>query len=198
VSFAYTEMDNLVIERWTDVVGLIEAHREAQDRIQEMIDVVGERVARWARPLGFEVETFAKDAEFQAWRPSWADRRKGARVQLALGGFCPIGYRKQEAKHPYLWVYTDDLEAFKVKPAERIQFSQALRTSLGDDAKTWEADGTDDADEPLGRYLTAVSEDDRLKTIASPDALFSFVTDHYPTVFALADHIDSELTKLGR
>ena len=198
MSFAFTDMDQLIIERWPDVVGLIDAHRETQDRIQEMIEVVGERVARWARPLGFEVETFAKDAEFQAWRPSWADRRKGARVQLALGGFCPIGYRKTDVKHPYVWVYTDDLESFKVKEAERIQFSQGLRTALGEDAKAWEAEGTDDASEPLGRYLTEISEGDRARNIATPDALFGFVTAQFPTVFALADVIEAELAKLGR
>jgi hypothetical protein len=198
VSFAFTEMDQLVIERWSDVVGLIEAHRETQDRIQEMIDVVGERVARWARPLGFEVQTFAKEPEFQAWRPSWADRRKGARVQLALGGFCPLGYRKLDVKHPYLWVYTSDLESFKIKEAERIQFSHSLRTALGGDAKAWEAEGTDDADGPLGRYLTVIADSERARHIASPDALFEFVTANYPTVFALADVIDAELTKLGR
>lgn len=198
MSFAFTEMDRLVIERWTDVVGLIEAHRETQDRIQEMIDVVGERVARWARPLGFDVETFAKDAEFHAWRPSWADRRKGSRVQLVLGGFCPLGYRRLDARHPYLWVNTGDLESFKVKEAERIQFSQSLRTALGGEAKAWEAEGTDDADTPLGRYLTAISDTERARHIAGPDALFEFVTANYPTVFALGDVIDAELAKLGR
>jgi hypothetical protein len=198
VSFAFTDMDQLIIERWPDVVGLIEAHRETQDRIQEMIDVVGERVARWAKPLGFEVETFAKDSEFRAWRPSWADRRKGARVQLALGGFCPGGYRKQDAKHPYLWVYIEGLESFKVKEAERVRFSESLRTALGTDAKDWEAEGVDDASEPLGRYLTTISDADRVRHIATPDALFAFVTTHYPTVFALADSIDAELAKLGR
>ena len=86
MSFSYTDMDRLIIRRWTDVVGLIEAHREAQDRIEEMIDVVGERVARWAQPLGFEIETCAKDGEFQAWRPGWADRKKGTKVRLVLGG----------------------------------------------------------------------------------------------------------------
>src|SRR5688572_29427960 len=107
-------MDRLILERWTDVVGLYDALRETQERIEEMIEVVGERVTRWAQTKGFEVETYAKDAEFQAWRYAWADKRKGARVELAIGGFCPTGYRKVEEKHPYLWLYTEDLENFRV------------------------------------------------------------------------------------
>jgi hypothetical protein len=46
VSFAYTEMDRLILQRWPDVIGLIEAHREVQDRIEEMIELVGERLSR--------------------------------------------------------------------------------------------------------------------------------------------------------
>lgn len=198
MSFSYTDMDRLIIQRWTDVVGLIEAHREAQDRIEEMIDIVGERVARWARPLGFEIETCAKDGEFKAWRPGWADRKKGTRIQLVLGGICPLGYRKMDQKHPYLWVYIDGLESFRVKEPERAQFSRALRATLGEEGKGWEADGVDDESQPLGRFLTATSDAERAAVIASPDALFEFATTNFPTVFKLADTIDAELVKLGR
>jgi len=191
-------MDNLIIERWPDVMGLIDAHRGTQGRIEEMIEVVGERLTRWAQPLGFELETFARDCEFQASRPAWADRRKGSKVQLALGGFCPFGYRKNDSKHPYLWVYIDDLANFKVKEPERAAFARNLRAALGEDARSWEAEGVDDADEPLGRYLTDVSDADRAKVIASPDALFEFATSRYPVVFKLADTIEAELLKLTK
>jgi hypothetical protein len=191
-------MDQLIIGRWSDVVGLIEAQRETQDRIEEMIDIVGDRLARWAQPLGFEVETFAKDAEFQAWRPGWVDRRKGSRVQLALGGFCPIGYRKTDVAHPYLWVYTDSLADFKQKDADRIAFARSLRAALGEEARAWEADGVDDANEPLGRYLNDVSDADRARLVATPDALFEFATTRFPMVFGLADLIEAEIAKLGR
>jgi hypothetical protein len=196
VSFAYSEMDRLILDRWSDVVGLIDAQRATQERIEEMIDVVGERVARWAHTRGFEVETFPKDPEFQVWRPGWADKRKGPRVQLGLGGFCPFGYRKTDSKHPYLWLYTEDLENFKVKEPERKAFARALREALGSAAKDWEAQGTDDASSPLGHYLVSVTDADRATLISSPDALFEFVTAHFPKAFELADVIEMELSKL--
>jgi hypothetical protein len=191
-------MDRLILERWTDVVGLLDAQRKTQDRIQEMIDVVGERLTRWAQPLGYETEANAKEAEFYAWRSAWADRRRGPRVQLVLGGFCPYGYRKNEEPYPYLWVYTDPLENFRVKETERAAFARSLRQALGDAAKQWEADGIDDASQPLGKHLTDVSDAERPKLVSSPDALFDFAVAHYPTVFALADTIEIELAKLAR
>lgn len=194
----YSDMDRLVIERWTDVVGLIEAHRSTQDRIEEMIDAVGERIARWARPLGYDTETSSKDAEFRAWRPEWADKRRGPRVTLAVGGFCPLGFRKIEEPYPYLWVKIDNLANFKMKDAERMAFSNALRAALGEQARSWEADGVDDTDFPLGRFLTALSNSERARLIADADVLFAFATENFAPLFEIADVIDGELRKLGR
>lgn len=198
MSFSYSEMDRLVLERWADVVGLIEAHRGAQDRIEEMMDVVGERVARWARPLGFETSVDTKEPEFLAWRPKWAEKRKDPKVVLALGGFCPLGFRKTDAKHPYQWVNIEGLSNYRMKEPERTAFALSLRTALGDDAKSWDADGIDDADQPLGRFLTTVNDKDRATVISSPDSLFAFVSDHFSPLFQLADTIEAELNKIGR
>jgi hypothetical protein len=191
-------MDRLILERWTDVMGLIEAQRETQEHIEEMIGVVEERVKRWGQPKGFEIEAHPKWPEFKAWRPAWADKRKGPRVQLALGGFCPIGYRKTDAKHPFLWLYTEDLENFKVKEAEREAFARSLREALGSRAREWEGQGTDDADAPLGCYITSVTDAERARIVSSADALYEFVTGHFPKIFELSDVIESELQKLGR
>lgn len=198
MSFSYSEMDQLILHRWADVVGLIEAHRETQDRIEEMIEVVGERVARWARPMGFETSVETKDAEFRAWKPNWSEKRKDPKVVLALGGFCPLGFRKTDVKHPYQWVYIDGLSNYRMKEPERITFARSLRSALGDEAKSWEADGVDDADEPLGRFLTTIKDKDRAAVITGPDALFSFASEHFLPLFQLADTIDGELNKIGR
>jgi hypothetical protein len=198
VSYAYSDMDRLIIERWSDVTGLIEAHEDTQNRIEQMIEVVGERLSRWARPRGYEIETQGKGAEFKAAKSSWIDRRKGARVQLTVGGFCPTGYKKMDADHPYLWVHIDNLASFRFKEPELVAFSHALRTALGTEARSWEASDVDDTDGPLGRHLTSISDMDRAQLIASEDALFDFVTAHFPTLFALSDIIDAELAKMQR
>lgn len=198
MSFVYSDMDRLIIDRWQDVIGLMQAQRETEGRIEEMIEIVGERLSRWAQPQGYEMETFAKYAEYRFARSSWVDRRKGAKVHLAVGGFCPSGFRKSEAAHPYLSVYIDNLSAFKMKEADLRAFSQALRKSLGTEARAWEAHDVDDTEHPLGRYLTFVGDADRTQLIGSEDALFAFVTEHAPTLFTLSDVIDGELGKQGR
>ncbi len=195
---SYTDLDRLILERWTDVVGLINAHKEVQDHVEAVVETVAERVARWARDQDFESDVSARDAQFYVWRPAWYDKRKGeSRVTFILGGFCPAGFRKVNDPHPYLWVDTSALEHFKVKEPERIRFAQGLRSALGDHARDWEAEGLDDADLPLGRYLREYDNEARAKLLLDPDALFAFCTQHLPTVMGLADVVDAELKRLG-
>jgi hypothetical protein len=194
----YTDMDRLVLERWEDVVGLNEAYRATQERMEQAVDVAGERIARWAREQGFDGEMSAREGEFSAWRPGWYDKRKDeARVYLALGGFCPIGFRKIDENHPYLWVNTWPLDRFKVKAPERVKFAQALRTALGAEARSWQDENIDDADHPLGRYLRQYDNAARARLLMDPDSLVSFCQEHLPVVFKLADVIDPELQRLG-
>jgi hypothetical protein len=115
-------------------------------------------------------------------------------VELVIGGFCPEGFRKVDSRHPFLWAYTMGLDNFRVKPAERAAFGEALRVALGEQAKSWAADDVAD-DSPLGRYLTTIDNVERAALIASPDALFEFATTHFPALFELADTIDGELVK---
>lgn len=194
----YTEMDRLVLERWPDVLGLIDAHRAVQEHIEVALESVGERIARWAREQGFDGEMSARQAEFHVWRPGWYDKRKDeAKVLLTLGGFCPVGFRKVNYKHPYLFVHTYPLDRFKVKPPDRIKFAQALRTALGDQARSWEAEDVDDAEAPLGRYLRQYDNAARARLILDPDMLFAFCQEHLPTLFALSGTIDAELQRAG-
>lgn len=194
----YTEMDRLVLERWPDVIGLIEAQKAAQEHIESALGPAGERLTRWVREQGFDGAMSARDAEFHTWRPAWHDKRKDeAKVLLTLGGFCPIGFRKVDAKYPYLWVNTYSLDRFKVKPPDRVKFAQGLRTALGDNARTWEAEDIDDADHPLGRYLRQYDNAARARLLLEPDSFLAFGKEHLPVLFGLADIIDSELQKLG-
>jgi len=194
-----SEVDRLILDRWAEVMGLLEAHRTLQDRLDEQIQIVSDRVQRWARPLGFDVACSPRDSEIYAWRPSWYDKRKDlSRVELTVGGFSPIGFRKVDAPYPYVWVYTGNLEEFRVKEPERIALGQHFRAALGDGAREWEAHDVDDSNGPLGRYLMSYDSAHRARLLARPEALFTFCTEQFPVLFALADIIDAELQKLAR
>jgi hypothetical protein len=197
VSTIYSDLDKLVLERWEDVRNLAQAQRDVQGRIEEVIGVAGDRVSRWLRDRGYDSECEPADAQFLAWRPAWADRRRGAKVSLALGGFCPLGYYKSEEPHPFLWVYTDGLENYKVKEAGRVAFVADLRRALGPEiASQWEDQEVDDADAPLGQYLRQYGVREQCGLVSNPDALFRLAVEQYPKLFALADAIDSCLAKL--
>jgi len=97
-----------------------------------------------------------------------------------------------DAKHPYQWVCISGLSNYRMKEPERTAFALALRNALGSEAKSWDADGVDDADEPLGRFVTTVSDKDRAALISSPEALFAFASEHFTPLFQLADTIERE------
>jgi hypothetical protein len=120
---------NLPMATLFDVIGLIEAHRNLQDRIEDVVGVVKERLNRWAEPNGYVIDVDAKDSEIYAWPTAWADKRKGPRVQLVIGGFCPMGFRRVEADFPYLWVYTGNLRGHFVRPA--FQLTTTVSGGLG-------------------------------------------------------------------
>jgi hypothetical protein len=193
MSIIFNDVERLILERWTEVVGLIEAHETLQDRLEEQIQIVTDRVGRWARPHGFEVDSSPRFAEINAWRPVWADRRKEPRVFLSVGGFYPIGFRKVDAPHPYLWVYTSD----KLKDSLRTEYAHRLRAALGAQANEWEAHDVDDWS-PLGRYLVEYDNMFRVKLLLDAEALFDFCTKHFPSLFALADAIEAELQRLKK
>jgi hypothetical protein len=198
MSIVFNDVERLILERWTEVVGLIDAHETLQDRLEEQIQIVADRVGRWARPHGFEVDSSPRFAEINAWRPAWADRRKDPKVFLTVGGFYPLGFRKVETTHPYVWVYTSNLEQYKLKEPQRIEFAHALRTALGDRAKDWEAHDVDDLERPLGRYFVEYDDTFRAKLLLDPEALFEFCTKHFPTLFSIADIIDAEIQRLKK
>jgi hypothetical protein len=197
MSIQFNDVERLIMERWTEVTGLIEAHETLQDRLEEQIETVADRIGRWARPQGFDVDSSPRDVEINAWKPAWADRRKEPRVFLTVGGFYPIGFRRVDAAHPYLWVRAENLAEYRLRETQRTAFAHDLRAALGEGAREWEAHDVDDLEGPLGRYLSEYDDTFRAKLLPDSDALFDFCTKHFPTLFSLADVIDAQLQRLG-
>jgi hypothetical protein len=197
MSEIYSDLDRLVIERWEDIRGLIKAQTDVQSRIDEVIEQVGERLQRWAAPLGFNVNAAPADGEFQAWRSGWADKRKGPRVYFVVGGFWPNGYRKLDEKFPYISLYTGSLEDFRIREEERATFGRALRAALDGQGSQWE-DGSKDSEYPLNRYLKDVDSSRRSELILEADRLFAFGQEHLTHLFTLADVVEKQLSTLAR
>jgi hypothetical protein len=192
----YTDVDRLVLDRWQDVMGLIEAHEELQDRVEVAIDGVGDRLERWLEERNYEINCDSKSPSFLLGKTAWNNKRKDDWiVYFEVGGFAPFGFRKVREDHPYAWLHTDNLALLRMKEPERVEFAKALRQELGDGAKAWADKNVDDADSPLGRYFTDIKEADRVELIADSDRLFEFATKACEELFTLSEPIDRVLAK---
>ncbi len=192
----YTDVDRLILERWNDVRDLFEAYEQTQDRIGEMLEEVGKKLERWLEGQGYRCDLEKPDAAFNAWKPSWEHRRDGEMIWLSVGAVAPLGYRKVEASHPYLWVFTHGLESLRFKDPDCVKFGRDLRASLGPEARKWEHRDVKDASEPLGRYLTEVSEMDRVRLVQNPEDLLEFTQKQFQELFTLSASIDAALEKV--
>lgn len=193
----YTDVDKLILERWHDVMGLMEAHEGLEGRIEQLITDVGGRLENWGEERGYSLETDAKRAEFYAWKPAWLNRRKDeAEVYYVVGSVAPMGYRKIKDAHPYVWLHTENLGFLKVmKEAERIEFARELRRVLGDGARPWLNPDIDDTNSPLGKYMTDTDDPMRVQLISAPDALFDFTVKGFEELVTLSNAIDETLAK---
>jgi hypothetical protein len=84
-----------------------------------------------------------------------------------------------------------------LKASSRTELAHRLRQALGAQAKDWEAHDVDDW-APLGKYLVEYDNTFRAKLLPDADAVFDFCTQHFPTLFSLADMIESELQRLNK
>jgi hypothetical protein len=187
----YTDVEKLLLQRWSDVRALITAYGELQNSLEEMLNDLGEELEAWAKERGYEFETDARSAEFQVWKPEWANRRGDAGVWLTVGGFVPEGYRKLKGDHPYLWVGTA-LENLRVKASLHSQFARELRGELGEAAKDWQDPEVEDV-LPLGRHLKEYDDPQRVQWMMSPSSLAEFVKGGFEQLFPLAQPISKVL-----
>jgi len=192
----YSDVDRLILDRWQDVMALIDAHVEVQDRVEEVVDEVGERLGRWLEDRGYTVNTESKGPSYYIGKDDWYHKRKDDfLIYFEIGAFAPVGFRKVKEDNPYAWLHTENLEFLKMKDPERVEFAKALRQELGDAAKSWANKNIDDADGPLGRYFTDIKNADRIELIADPDKLFDFGRKACEDLLTLAGPIDRVLAK---
>lgn len=193
MSSQYTDVDQLILERWNEVLDLQEAFKELGGRIQDNIEGVLARSARWLDEQGYRCEWDAKTPEISAWKQGWEAKRGLPAVRLTVGEFAPAGYGRIRGEHPYLWLYTHNLDAMKLKEPERVQFGRDLRASLGPALSSWDDDEASDSESPLGRYLTTLTDARRVEMVAKPQQLLEFIQTGFTQLFELSGAVDAQL-----
>ena len=187
----YTDVEKLLLQRWTDVRALMTAYSELQDSMEDMLTEVGDEFEKWAEQRGYSFETDARGAEYSMWKEDWANRKNEPGISFVVGGFVPDGYRKVKSDHPYVWVCTNP-QALRIKASLQNQFAKDLRGSVGDDLKNWQDTDVEDT-APLGRYLRDYDDAQRLHWITSPASLSEFVKSAFEQLLPLAEPIDKVL-----
>ena len=193
MSSHYTDVDRLILERWSEVLDLHDAFRTLGTRIQDNIDGVLVRTERWLDEQGYRCDRDPKMPEVSAWKPSWEAKRGQPVVRLTIGEFAPLGYGKIRGDHPYLWVYTHNLDLLKLKQPERVQFGRDLRAAIGPDAAKWDDEDVTDGESPLGRYLIDVTDAKRVEMVANPQQLLEFIQAGFSQLFELSSAVDAQL-----
>ncbi len=188
----YTDVDRLLLERWTEVVALRSAFDGLLDRMRETIEGGGMKANRWVEERGWKMDFGAKDPYIDFYRPEW-ERRGEAALYFRIGDFAPTEYGAVDNDHPYTWLLTGDLGRLKLSEAERGAFGRELRKALGAEASKWDHRDCNDAAEPIGRFHEQISDLDRVRWMSHPDELTQFLTSSMEEAMALAPTIDTVL-----
>ncbi len=191
----YTDVDRMILTRWEEVAALREAYDGLLDRMTSTIDSACERAGAWLEEQGYEWNHEAKYPSIWAWKASWEKPRGEPLITLEITDFAPLGFGKVDNPNPYLWVSTEGLERLKLKDADRIRFARELKATLGTALAKWDHADGDESSDPLGRYCTEVSEQQRIDLVGHPAGLVTFFEKSFQELFELAPVIDETLKK---
>lgn len=192
-----TDVDRLILDRWTEVTALRRAFDELIERMHEPIEIASHRAVRRCQEMGMSADFESKYPSLDLWKETWATRQGSAEIYLRIGGFAPREYCESDCAHPWLWVMMAERVSI-FRQADRGPFIRDLRTHLGSDAARWEHPEVDDAIQPLGRYCTDISEADRIRWMSHPDELVEFLSKGIEELMTLAPTIDAVLDKYRR
>lgn len=192
----WTDLEKFIIQRWQDAVEFRHAIEATEERLADNLKKVGDRVAEWLKPKGFELSVDEDYAEFSAYRPSFVHERGEPVVSMCVGGLYPKGYRQVDSDESYLAVYTKKLSALGLRGADRAQFSEDLRRRLGNLLDGWKNE-PDDREYPVFEYLL-VPPEERTLMVTDDDKLHDFAIGQFDRLLPLADKIDECLKTIKR
>lgn len=191
----YTDVDRLMLDRWAEVNAMREAYDELLEKMTDMVNAASNRAGAWLGENGYEWDGDEKHPWLRAWRRDWEKPKGEPMVWLEIADFAPMGFGRVEAAHPWLWVMTGQLDRLKLREADRVRFARDLKAMLGPAAAKWEHADCDDESEPLGRYCTEVTDQQRLEMLVHPARLVEFLEAGFKELFELEPAISETLKR---
>jgi hypothetical protein len=193
----YTDVDLMIFKRWDEVKALREAFDDVLDRIGAVLEVSLQKAVTAAAEKGLLAEFDPKQPAIWFWKKEWETRTsKEACIYLHLSDFAPIEYGKVEDDHPAAWFMTDDFSKLKMRESSE-DFGRTLTAALSPELLTkWSHEEADLSESPLGREYSEVSDADRVRMVAEPEALGKFIIERMDEFMELIPAIDQALQKM--
>lgn len=194
----YTDVDRMILSRWTEVIGLREAFGELQDRIKAVLDETLTKVAAQAHERGFSSEHNAKEPYICFWKKEWETKTwKAAGISILIKDFAPFEYGKVRDEHP--WMYLDIQEAGKLKIKDRTAFANTIRAGLTPALRAkWEVADVDIEDFPVGITSREITDADRVQWMSDPAALAQFLLARLDESREIIPAVDRAIEAMGR
>jgi hypothetical protein len=194
----YTDVDLMILKRWDEVNGLREAYDHLLGRIDEVVETSVQKASVAASELGWSSDYDLKRPTMWFWKREWATKKNESGVCIQLFDFVPADCGKGVEDHPSMWLITSDWSKLRMHESSE-EFGRAVRASLPPELQTkWRHDESDVSESPLGRHCTDISESDRVRLVADPDALNAFIMQRIEEFTELVPAIDEALKTMTR
>lgn len=194
----YTDVDLMILKRWDEVKALREAFDDLVDRFEDVVEVSLQKVSTAVSESGLSSDFDTKRPSIWFWKREWETRKKEPGIYFQLFDFVPADYGKAVEDYPSMWFMTDEFSKLKMRESSE-DFGRPVRAALSPELLTkWSHEDADLSDSPLGRECHEVSESDRVRLVAEPDALGKFIIDRVDEFMELIPAIDQALQKMTR
>jgi hypothetical protein len=183
-----TELDELLLGRWHDAVGIRDALKELEERLQNRLEAVAERLRPWLDERGYVLfDVGTRNADLEVVKPTWLKTKNEPLIWISVFALFPYGFRKVEEEHPFIWLYSKGLPKNEVEP-----FRAELAHRLKNRPERWINDECD-LYCPAGMYITSHGDKERIDLARSEETLEDFVKTNLLPMLALGDDIDAAL-----
>ncbi len=198
MAIRYTDVDLMVFKRWDEVKALRQAFDDLVGRMQDVVEVSLQKVVVAATEKGLSSELNLKRPSICFWKREWENRGKEPGIYFELFDFAPHEYGRDVEDCPSMWLMTGQFSKLRMRDSSE-DFGRAVRAALSSDLLSkWSHHDATLSDSPLGRECHEVSEPDRVRLVAEPEALGKFITGRMDEFMELVPAIDSALAKMTR
>jgi hypothetical protein len=188
----------MILKRWDEVNALREAFDHLVERMGGMVEGSLQKASVALSEKGLSSDFNVRRPSIWVWKKEWANRKNEPGVYLELFDFAPADYGRDVEDHPSMWLMTDEFARLRIRESSE-DFGRAVRAALSPDLlKKWSHHDADPSEWPLGRSCNEVSEAERVRLVADPEALGKFVMERVDELMELAPAIDQALQKMTR